>query len=410
MRPPAQERQMQWANQAQGNDQAPADGMLAQVNNNVAEETVRRSNERPVERSIEGRERLTSPGARREEPAREPTPLPPRAAPERARGETRVALGASPSNQSNPATRAPSQPAAASRGGAARGDRGASGAPGDARPNGAQGANGPLAAAGATPGESVVHAAGAGEHGTAGEGRANGGGGQSGQQGSSGDHGQNGQNGQNGQSPRRNTGTDTGYIARQLGIEGLGATRALAALSPTIGTLGSVYGSATLDRWRREDERRRAEARGDYASNWRQAVAAIETPVGNVRPGETTALRTRASPFAAYLVQMHDRIHENFAEGFISRVGGMPDGSPMNNPDLHSVLELAIDADGTIHHIRISQTSGWLPFDVGALNAVRAAAPFPETPEAIRSPDARVYPAPDKRPSWKPRAGSWHRD
>ncbi len=236
-----------------------------------------------------------------------------------------------------------------------------------------------------------MHAAGAGEHGTAGEGRANGGGGQSGQQGSSGDHGQNGQNGQNGQSPRRNTGTDTGYIARQLGIEGLGATRALAALSPTIGTLGSVYGSATLDRWRREDERRRAEARGDYASNWRQAVAAIETPVGNVRPGETTALRTRASPFAAYLVQMHDRIHETFAEGFISRVGGMPDGSPMNNPDLHSVLELAIDADGTIHHIRISQTSGWLPFDVGALNAVRAAAPFPETPEAIRSPDARVY-------------------
>ena len=74
---------MQWANQAQGNDQTPSEGMLAQVNNNVAQETVHRSQERPPERNIQGREALSSPGVRRDEPSRTPTPLPPREAPAR---------------------------------------------------------------------------------------------------------------------------------------------------------------------------------------------------------------------------------------------------------------------------------------------------------------------------------------
>ena len=60
--PPVPDRAQQWANQAQGNHQAAPDGLLAQADNNVAQETIRRSQERAAERRIEGREALTSPG------------------------------------------------------------------------------------------------------------------------------------------------------------------------------------------------------------------------------------------------------------------------------------------------------------------------------------------------------------
>jgi TonB family protein len=208
-------------------------------------------------------------------------------------------------------------------------------------------------------------------------------------------------------------------------------------------TLGAVYGNATLERWRREDEQRRADARGDYGSNWRGTRAVIETPVAGVRETDRTALRTRASPFAAYMVQMHTRIHERFANGYIaglpmlgpprmsnaaenaladmmasqdtrvapsatsaseqreraasrSRGGNHDDpriqhAMGLNDPTLHTVLELSINAEGAVHTLRIASSSGFLPFDVAAINALRGSAPFPPTPAILRSYDGMVY-------------------
>jgi TonB family protein len=230
----------------------------------------------------------------------------------------------------------------------------------------------------------------AGTGGLSGSGTARGEAGQNGANGTGGSHGASGELGQGGQALLRGPGGNGEAPARRVGIEGLGAARALAVLSPTLQTFDAVYDRETRDRWRREDERRRADARGDYASNWRAALATLDTPVA-VRPGETTALRTRASPFAAYIVQLHDRIHERFAEGFIGRVMAMPSNSPLHDPSLHTALEIVINRDGTIHRMAVAQTSGVLAFDVGAIDSVRASTPFPPPPEAILSGDGHVY-------------------
>jgi TonB family protein len=378
---------MLWANVPDGNQRTPTDGRFAQTNNDVAVETVRRM-ESPRDRSIDGRDRLTSPGREQPRPSQSPGALPPRAAPVR-RVATRAATNTATQGAAA-TTQAATPGASAQQAGAARGTRGARGAPGDGRAPGAPGTSGLLALAGRTLTGGTLPAAG-GSNGTQGSQTHTGGGGTNGNQGTGGSNGANGQNGQNGQSRQRAPGTGSGQVTPRIGIEGLGPRRTLLALTPSIETLGAVYGQSELERWRREDEHRRGEARGDYGSNWRQTRAAIENVPSGERLGDATALRTRASPFAAYIEQMHDKIHEQFAENFISRVQSLPGDSPMYNDALHTILEISIDPDGSIHAIRVTQPSGWLPFDVGAINAVRASLPFPATPEVIRSPDTRVY-------------------
>ena len=378
--PPMPDRAQQWANQAQGNNEAAPDGLLAQTNNNVAEETIRRSQERAAERHIEGREAINVAGQPRDTPPARPTPRPPRA--EAARSPNRAATASSPP---------PSGPTKAEReAGSLRGQRGAVGTPGDGRAVGAAGSPGALAAAGATVRTlGTVDTAG-GRGGLTGAGATSGEAGQGGAGGTGGAQGSIGERGQGGVALLRGTGGAGNAPTRRVGIEGLGAARALAALTPTVQTLDAVYGRDALDRWLREDQRRRADARGDYASNWRAAVAAIDTPV-SVRPGETTALRTRASPFAAYIVQLHERIHERFAEGFIGRIMSMPSTSPLQNPALHTELEIVINRDGTIQRLAVARPSGTLVFDVGAIDSVRHAAPFPPPPDVILSGDGHVY-------------------
>ena len=54
-------------------------------------------------------------------------------------------------------------------------------------------------------------------------------------------------------------------------------------------------------------------------------------------------------------------------------------------------LELSIKPDGTLNQVVIARTSGILPFDAAAIDAVGSAAPFGEPPQAIKSRDGNVY-------------------
>ena len=67
--------------------------------------------------------------------------------------------------------------------------------------------------------------------------------------------------------------------------------------------------------------------------------AALENFVTNVRVGNQTALRAAASPFAGYIVAMHNRIHRTFADGFIPGLAALPESSPLNDRSLHTTLE-----------------------------------------------------------------------
>jgi hypothetical protein len=122
---------------------------------------------------------------------------------------------------------------------------------------------------------------------------------------------------------------------------------------------------------------------------WTKFRAAIENFVPNVQPGQQSALNTAASPFADYLAQVHRRIHREFAHRFLANLPIA--GGPFEDRSLHSELEIVINGDGTVHQVGVAQTSGFLPFDYGAFDAVMRAAPYPVPPRKILSGDGRVY-------------------
>jgi TonB family protein len=128
---------------------------------------------------------------------------------------------------------------------------------------------------------------------------------------------------------------------------------------------------------------------------WEKKLGAIRSSLENftpeVRPGNQTALKTRAAPFAVYIARMHRRIHELWGFGFLIALEGKPSNLDMNRRDLVTKVEIVINPDGTIAKTTIVSGSGVLAFDVAALDAIHSSAPFEPVPDAIRSADGKAY-------------------
>jgi len=155
----------------------------------------------------------------------------------------------------------------------------------------------------------------------------------------------------------------------------------------------SLYGEEELEREREARlEQQRSRNRGvSRAERWRRFRAAIENYDVRVRPGNQTALNTRADPFARFIAAMHRRIHPRFALGYLQRVPSTVDESFRANPNMHTNLEIGVDAEGRVEHVTVVGTSGDILFDLGAYEAVMGAQPFPEPPANIHSPDGLTY-------------------
>ncbi|MBK9030151.1 MAG: hypothetical protein IPL61_02230 [Myxococcales bacterium] len=132
-----------------------------------------------------------------------------------------------------------------------------------------------------------------------------------------------------------------------------------------------------------------------HKGRWERKLEAIKSSLENftpdVKPGNQTALKTRASPFAVYIARMHRRVHELWGFGFLAHLDGESSSHPLNNWDLYTVIEASVNPDGTVHKTTITHSSGRLEFDVAAIDTLISASPFEETPEVIRSADGRVY-------------------
>lgn len=123
---------------------------------------------------------------------------------------------------------------------------------------------------------------------------------------------------------------------------------------------------------------------------WADFRAALENYTPDVRPGNQTALNAAASPFANYIAAVHRRIHRTFYGRFIR---GLPAGAsnPFNDMSLRTKLEIVFNTDGSIDRVGIVRTSGLLPFDYGAYNAVMRGQPYPAPPNSILSGNGKVY-------------------
>jgi TonB family protein len=152
-----------------------------------------------------------------------------------------------------------------------------------------------------------------------------------------------------------------------------------------------IVGKDKAEKERAIAKREQSMKKGRYQKRLQAVKSALENFTPDIKPGNQTALKTRAHPFALYVARMHRRIHELWGFGFLEDLDGKPSQHPMNNFDLFTSIEVAINPDGSVHKMTIAKGSGILEFDVAALHTIDAAGPYGQTPEKIRSVDGRVY-------------------
>jgi TonB family protein len=210
--------------------------------------------------------------------------------------------------------------------------------------------------------------------------------------------GNEGKNGQEGTGPK-----DPGVLAMR-GIEGRGsvtdqgnARKAGKKGLPGINTpmafedYERIKGKEAIDEERQVSARKMSSKKGRWERKLDAVKSSLENFVPDVRPGNQTALKTRAHPFALYIARMHRRIHELWGFGFLEALDDKAADYPLNNPDLWVNLEVSVNPDGTVHKVTIAKTSGKTEFDVAAVDTILSSAPFEPTPEAIRSVNGKIY-------------------
>jgi hypothetical protein len=131
--------------------------------------------------------------------------------------------------------------------------------------------------------------------------------------------------------------------------------------------------------------------RGRFDAKWKSIRSALENFVPEVKPGNQTALGTRAHPFALYVARMHRNIHKLWGFGFLEDLDRKPDSNPLNNMKLWTMVEVVLRPDGEVDKATIVRPSGNLPYDVAALDTVFSSGPYGATPREIRSADGKVY-------------------
>jgi len=181
--------------------------------------------------------------------------------------------------------------------------------------------------------------------------------------------------------------TDNGKDGKKIGKRG----------APGINTPLSFQDYERIMGKERIDEERQVAARkmSSKKGRWERKLDAVKSSLENftpdIRPGNQTALKTRASPYALYLARMHRRIHELWGFGFLQELDSKGADYPLNDQKLFTNLEISVNPDGTLHKVMIAKTSGKTEFDVAAVDAVISSGPYDATPEAIRSVDGRIY-------------------
>ena len=152
-----------------------------------------------------------------------------------------------------------------------------------------------------------------------------------------------------------------------------------------------LYGDDAKEVARRLRSTKRSKRKGKFTRRMEQVQSALENFVPEVKPGNQTALNTRAAPFAAYVAAMHRSIHRLWGFGLLRELDRKSFNDPMNNRELVTKLEIAIDSLGNVDKVTVIRASGLLAFDVAAIDTVYTGGPYPNPPRSIFSADGKVY-------------------
>ena len=135
----------------------------------------------------------------------------------------------------------------------------------------------------------------------------------------------------------------------------------------------------------------RSKRKGNSSARRERVRSALENFITEVKPGNQTALNTRAAPFAQFITRMHRKIHELWAFGFMEGLDNKPASLPLNNPSLVTKLEIVLDGQGNVDRVAVVHSSGLTVYDSAAIDVVYSAAPYPTPPPTILSGNGKVY-------------------
>jgi TonB family protein len=181
--------------------------------------------------------------------------------------------------------------------------------------------------------------------------------------------------------------TDNGKDGKKIGKRGVPGINTPMAFQD----YERIMGKERVDEERQVAARKMSSKKGRWERKLDAVKSSLENFIPDVRPGNQTALKTRAAPYAVYIARMHRRIHELWGFGYLEHLDGLGANNPLNDPNLWVNLEISVNPDGTLHKVTIAKTSGKTEFDVAAIDTLLTAAPYEATPEAIRSVDGRIY-------------------
>ena len=151
-----------------------------------------------------------------------------------------------------------------------------------------------------------------------------------------------------------------------------------------------VFGKQWAAEWKKRHARRGSKG-AKTNRRWARIKSALENYIPEVKEGNQTALKTRAHPFARYIAQMHRKIHPRWGDGFLVDLERLPAADEFNDFKRWTKLEIVIDRRGRVVKVGIVKPSGYLPFDVAALDVIFSAGPFGAPPRAIVSYNGKVY-------------------
>ncbi|HVZ90005.1 MAG TPA: TonB C-terminal domain-containing protein, partial [Polyangia bacterium] len=148
---------------------------------------------------------------------------------------------------------------------------------------------------------------------------------------------------------------------------------------------------ATAAADRKLAEQKKSEHVGKFQQRTARVKAALENFIPEVKPGNQTALNTRAAPFAAYIARMHRSIHELWGFGQLEEWDEKSLSAPVNDRNRMTELEIVLNGDGTIDKVTVVRGSGLLEYDVAAIDVAYSAGPYPDPPREIRSANGKIY-------------------
>src|SRR5581483_3451865 len=95
---------------------------------------------------------------------------------------------------------------------------------------------------------------------------------------------------------------------------------------------------------------------------------------------------------AAYLRQVHERVHQRWAGNFLRLAAEqLPASNPVNVAGRTALADVIITGDGRLLSVTLTESGGFPGFDDAVTEVLHDAAPFPEAPLEARSDDNAVH-------------------